>query len=172
MSIGSSMDIIGIATDNKDDDVPWPHKPEYYHNKGTIRETKLTRKFLAYCAPRGEDVIVETKNIEMMWDMNAIDRMMLKLNEIMNIQHDNILSPVNIFQYKSEIWILYPFIMGNSISELFKYNINYINGIKDEDIIGTILYDVLLAINVIYLNSTQFMHKNMYLSLYINKKKK
>ena len=40
--------------------ISWPHKPKDYEWKGTIKETKLTRKILAHCNIKHEDVIIES----------------------------------------------------------------------------------------------------------------
>ena len=105
--------------------------------------------------------------MEMMWDMNDIDIITSEVHEIMNIRHENVLSPYACFQHKSEIWIIYPQIKGGFLSELFASH--YINGLKDEDVVGTILFDVANALNIIHSSQIK-KHKNIRSSsLFMNK---
>eukprot|EP01083_Nonionella_stella_P305664 1067209_1 len=142
------------------DQTPWPHQPKDYEWKGTIRESQLTTKILAHCRPKHQDVIVEIKNMEMMWDMNEMDKYFSKIHEIMNIRHQNVLSPYHTFQHKSEIWIIYPLLSGGSLHELF--TTQYVDGIPDENAVATILYDVACGLYAIHKNNLYhtFQHKS------------
>eukprot|EP01083_Nonionella_stella_P126772 383902_1 len=139
------------------DQTPWPHQPKDYEWKGTIRESQLTTKILAHCRPKHQDVIVEIKNMEMMWDMNEMDKYFSKIHEIMNIRHQNVLSPYHTFQHKSEIWIIYPLLSGGSLHELF--TTQYVDGIPDENAVATILYDVACGLYAIHKNN--LYHRNI-----------
>lgn len=75
-----------------------------------------------------------------MWDMDDIDAYFRRIQQTVLLSSEHVLSPVTYFQSKTEIWIVYPLFVGGPLSHLLASH--YVNGMTDEDVVATILYDV------------------------------
>lgn len=86
--------------------ISWPTDPKYYQWKGTLSVNNGTWNVLAHCKPRKEDVFLKIKQI--LTQDDDIDEFLENTKNLINIRHNNLLTPVHSFVNKSEIWVVYP----------------------------------------------------------------
>mmetsp|Transcript_31174 Transcript_31174/g.50118 ORF Transcript_31174/g.50118 Transcript_31174/m.50118 type:complete len:737 (+) Transcript_31174:177-2387(+) len=140
----------------KENAVAWPSEPRSYQWKGTLSISNNTWIVLAHCKPRKEDVVLKIKQTQ---DLNdeEIYHFTESTKTLINIQHTNLLTPVHAFVNKTEIWVIYPRHSGGPLIEALTSH--YPNGIPDESIVASILYDV--ASGLQNLHKQQQCHRNI-----------
>ena len=95
-----------IKKDGNNKQDQWYSDPKYYQWKGTLSVHAGTWNVLAHCKPRKEDVFIKIRQTQ---DNDTdIDEFTENTKNLINIQHQNLLTPVHAFVYKSEIWVVYP----------------------------------------------------------------
>ena len=92
-----------------------------------------------------------------MWNMDEIENYSQRIRDTMALSSEHVLSPVATFQSQSEIWIVYPLFVGGPLSELLASH--YVNGMTDEDVVATILYDVAEGLHAIH--CADLVHSNI-----------
>eukprot|EP01083_Nonionella_stella_P191358 708367_1 len=135
----------------------WPSDPKNYQWKGTlsIHNGDGTSNVLAHCKPRKQDVFIKIKQTQ---DNDSdIDQFTENTKNLINIQHENLLTPVHAFVHKSQIWVVYPRHSGGPLIEVLTSH--YPNGIPEESIVARILYDISLGLH--NLHKQQQCHRNI-----------
>lgn len=137
----------------------WPCDPMHYQWKGTITAQNGKWHVLCHCKPRKEDVLLKIKSSkdDSDTDVEDIETFSEITRKLMNIQHPNLMTPVYTFSCKSEIYAVYPRHSGGPISEVLASH--YPNGIENEEIVASILYDTALGLQ--NLHKQQCCHRNI-----------
>eukprot|EP01084_Bolivina_argentea_P184576 318340_1 len=136
----------------------WPSDPKHYQWKGTLSYYAHNGiwHILAHCKPRKQDVFIKIKETQNTADAD-IDQFTESTKNLINIQHANLLTPIHAFVHKSEIWVIYPRHSGGPLTEVLSSH--YPNGIPDETIVASILYDICHGLR--NLHKQQQCHRNI-----------
>eukprot|EP01084_Bolivina_argentea_P141969 249450_1 len=136
--------------------IPWPSDPSQYQCKGVLSKKNGIYNILGHCLSRKQDVFMKIKQTK---DTDDIDEFVENIKKLINIKHSNLLTPVHAFVHKlaPEIWVIYPRRSGGPLIEaLIEY---YPNGITDESIVASILYDICVGLH--HLHGQEKCHRNI-----------
>jgi len=147
------------ATDSKTEApaVVWPTSKEAYifeqPTYGEIGKGSFGKVYVALCKPLKSDVAIKVIELETQEEPNVDEEnpdLILEVQKeaaiMHSLQHENIVTCYTSFVVESELWIVMPFLAGGSCTDLMRQVTQFQEGFKDENILATILKDVLSGI--------------------------
>lgn len=108
--------IQSMTSDVQNGLIKWSSSPRDYQWKGTISINTNTWSVLAHCKPLKSDVFIKIKQLATNDSNTDLDAFAATINNLINLHHSNLLTPVHSFHAKNDIWIIYPLSSGGYTS--------------------------------------------------------